>query len=99
MFRPLAFALVTALAGCSDWPDLGVEDDPAADYPALVPFDEIEALAQPTEEEREEAREIEADLLQRADTLQRRAEILDMPVEDREALEELADRLESETDG
>ena len=99
MLRPLVLVIATALAGCSDWPDLGIEEDPSADYPALVPFDEIETLAQPTEEEREDAREIEADLLQRAAMLKRRAEILDMPVEDREALEELADRLEAETDG
>jgi hypothetical protein len=99
LLRPLVLVLATALAGCSDWPDLGVGEDPSAEYPALVPFDEIETLARLTEEEKEDAREIEADLFQRAEILKRRAEILDMPVDDREALEELADRLKAETDG
>jgi|SRR6056297_1928150 len=95
--RALFVVLAAVPAGCADWPDLEIESEPSG-YADLVPFDDLLGKARITDEDRETAAEIEEDLLDRAEGLRRRAEILDQPVEDREALADMARRLDALAD-
>ncbi len=97
MPRALVLVTLAALAGCADWPDLGIAPAAEDGYPALVPFDDLLGPANMTAEEREEAAEIRAELLSRAEALRRRAATLDLPPEDRAALEALVARVEALT--
>ena len=82
----LAFAFLTS---CVDWPDIPASSDAdAADWPSLLPVDEIGAP--PETEDREQAIET---LQNRAATLRARAEVLRRPVGDDEAMERLRQSL------
>ena len=94
MKRALFVVVAAALVGCVDWPDLGIDAE-ATGYGDLVPFDDLLGKTRITDEDREEAAEIEEDLLDRAEVLRRRAAILEQPVADQEALEDIARRLEA----
>jgi hypothetical protein len=83
-----------ALAGCGDWPDLGVGGE-VAGFPRLVPFDEVVAPGELADEAAEEQAEADAELLERADALRDRAAATGPTDEDRDALDALrARRLE-----
>lgn len=98
MKRALFVVLAAVTGGCADWPDLGIAAEPTG-YADLVPFDELLGKTRITDEDRETSAEIEEELLDRAEGLRRRADILDQPVEDREALADMARRLDALADG
>ena len=73
------------LSGCVDWPDVPVSPTAdAADWPELLPLDEIGAP--PTVTDNDAAIET---LENRAEALRARAQVLRQPVEDDAAMERL----------
>lgn len=79
------------LAGCGDWPDLGVGGE-VASYPRLVPFDEVSAPGERTAEAVEAAAEADAGLIARAEALRGRASGALPSDEDRDAFDRLRGR-------
>ena len=79
------------LAGCGDWPDLGVGGE-VEGFPRLVPFDAVVAEGDRVGAAAEDSAEADAALLERAEALRSRAAATGLSAEDREALDALGDR-------
>ena len=79
------------LAGCGDWPDLGVGGE-VEGVPRLVPFDAVVAQGDRVGAAAEDSAEADAALLERAEALRSRAAATGLSAEDREALDALGDR-------
>ncbi len=79
------------LAGCGDWPDLGVDGE-VTGYPRLVPFDQVSAPGELTAEAVEAAAEEDAALIARAEALRGRASGALPTDEDRDAFDRLRGR-------
>jgi hypothetical protein len=87
--RPLILiAMLGPLAGCGDWPDLGVGGE-VTGYPELVPFDQVAAPGAVAGEATEAAAEADAALIARAEALQGRAAGVAPTDEDRDAFDRL----------
>jgi hypothetical protein len=87
--RPLLLlAALGPLAGCGDWPDLGVGGE-VAGYPELVPFDQVAAPGLGADAAAEAAAETDAALIARAEALQDRAAGIAPTDEDRDAFDRL----------
>lgn len=87
--RILSFLAFLSLAACASWPDVPVTDTAeAADWPALLPIDEIGSP--PVDPDRETANDA---LLERAADLRARAAMLRRPVPDDDAMERLRQSL------
>ena len=87
--RPLILlGALLPLAGCGDWPDLGVGGE-VTGYPQLVPFDQVAAPGEGAEAAAEAAAETDAALIARAEALQGRAASVAPTDEDRDAFDRL----------
>lgn len=91
----LAIALVATLSGCSDWPELDIDDsaDASREYPELASIDALLASETAATEGAEQSAKATAAVEARAALLRRRAAILALPAEDRAALDLMRQRL------
>jgi hypothetical protein len=91
MRRALLPALLALLAGCGDWPDLGVGDE-VTGYPRLVPFEAVAAPGAQAGEAAAAAAEADAALVARAEALRARADAAAPSDDDRDAFDRLRGR-------